>query len=94
MWSFQLEWTVLPTKAEHKQVQWYQVVLLEGVRLLAQGHSHDDPASRFLNACLHYQKNLLHPKINSKALRDTDAQEPLPTSGGAPGVGEDLCVPD
>lgn len=49
--SVQPQRDVLPTEAEHKQVQRHQVVLLEGVRLLAQGHSHDDPAGRLLRGC-------------------------------------------
>lgn len=69
------------------------MVLLEGVWLLAQGHDHDDPASRFLNACLHYQKNLLHPKINSEALRHHCTGAPSHIRRCSWGR-EDLCVPD
>ncbi|XP_014388515.1 PREDICTED: angiopoietin-2 isoform X1 [Myotis brandtii] len=48
VWPLQPERNVLPAEAEHQQVQRHQVVLLEGLGLLAQGHGHDDPARGLL----------------------------------------------
>ncbi|XP_059541837.1 angiopoietin-2 isoform X5 [Myotis daubentonii] len=48
VWPLQPERNVLPAAAEHQQVQRHQVVLLEGLGLLAQGHGHDDPACGLL----------------------------------------------
>lgn len=52
------------------------MVLLERLRLLAQGHNHDDPTSRFLDACTHLRSGgqlRYFQRPNPEDLRDKAA---------------------
>lgn len=51
------------------------MVLLERLRLLAQGHNHDDPTGRFLNTRVHLRKTVSNyfQRLKPNALKVTAA---------------------
>lgn len=73
LWSIQLEWDVLPTRAKLQPLQRHQMVLLERFGLLTEGHCHDDETSRLLRFPLSHHAQKKHEG------KETDNQQrPIP----------------
>lgn len=64
------------------------MVLLERVRLLTQGHNHDDPTRRLLNTCTHLGKlRTAHPDVPQGTGRHGCSWPPRPPGPHTPGAG-------